>query len=42
MRNFANRVGVLYLGKLVETGPTAALFDHPQHGYTRLLLASCR
>ena len=40
MRNFANRVGVLYLGKLVETGPTAALFDNPQHGYTQLLLAS--
>ncbi len=40
MRNFADRVGVLYLGKLVETGPTAALFDNPQHGYTQLLLAS--
>ncbi len=40
MRNFADRVGVLYLGKLVETGPTASLFEHPQHGYTQLLLAS--
>ena len=40
MRNFAGRVGVLYLGKLVETGPTAALFERPQHAYTRLLLAS--
>ena len=40
MRNFADRVGVLYLGKVVETGPTASLFDTPQHGYTRLLLAS--
>jgi len=40
MRNFAQRVGVLYLGKLVETGPTASLFEHPQHDYTRLLLAS--
>ena len=40
MRNFAQRVGVLYLGKLVETGPTASLFEDPQHDYTRLLLAS--
>jgi len=40
MRNFASRVGVLYLGKLVETGPTAELFRHPRHAYTQLLLAS--
>jgi peptide/nickel transport system ATP-binding protein len=40
MRNFAHEVGVLYLGKLVETGPTEKLFAHPEHPYTRLLLAS--
>jgi peptide/nickel transport system ATP-binding protein len=40
MRNFAESVGVLYLGQIVETGPTAAVFEHPQHDYTRLLLAS--
>jgi peptide/nickel transport system ATP-binding protein len=40
MRNFATEVGVLYLGKLVETGPTAVLFEHPQHAYSKLLLAS--
>jgi peptide/nickel transport system ATP-binding protein len=40
MRNFADTVGVLYLGKIVETGPTASVFEHPQHDYTRLLLAS--
>jgi len=40
MRNFADTVGVLYLGKIVETGPTAAVFEAPQHDYTRLLLAS--
>ena len=40
MRNFADTVGVLYLGKIVETGPTATVFDNPQHDYTRLLLAS--
>jgi len=40
MRNFAQRVGILYRGRIVETGPTAAVFDAPQHDYTRLLLAS--
>jgi len=40
MRNFAGQVGVLYRGKIVETGPTAEVFVNPQHDYTRLLLAS--
>jgi len=40
MRNFADTVGVLYLGKIVETGATASVFEAPQHDYTRLLLAS--
>ena len=40
MRNFAQRVGVLYQGQLVETGATAELFQAPSHDYTRLLLAS--
>jgi peptide/nickel transport system ATP-binding protein len=40
MRNFADTVGVLYLGKIVETGSTASVFEAPQHDYTRLLLAS--
>jgi peptide/nickel transport system ATP-binding protein len=40
MRNFAQRVGVLYRGNLVEEGPTATVFENPQHDYTRLLLAS--
>ena len=40
MRNFASQVGVLYRGKIVETGPTAQVFVNPQHDYTRLLLAS--
>lgn len=40
MRNFAQRVGVLYLGEIVETGPTADVFEQPRHDYTRLLLAS--
>ena len=40
MRNFAQTVGILYLGKIVETGPVAPVFEHTQHDYTRLLLAS--
>ena len=40
MRNFAQVVGVLYLGRIVESGPTASVFGNPQHDYTRLLLAS--
>jgi peptide/nickel transport system ATP-binding protein len=40
MRNFANRVGVLYLGRLVETGDTRALFQTPAHPYTQSLIAS--
>lgn len=40
MRNFTRRVGVLYRGQIVETGPVADVFAQPQHDYTRLLLAS--
>ena len=40
MRNFADRVGVLYLGEVVEIGTTEALFGRPAHPYTRTLLAS--
>ena len=40
MRSFASRVGVLYLGRLVETGPTRALFETPAHPYTRSLIAA--
>jgi peptide/nickel transport system ATP-binding protein len=40
MRNFADRVGVLYLGEVVESGTTEALFGNPAHPYTRTLLAS--
>jgi peptide/nickel transport system ATP-binding protein len=40
MRNFAERVGVLYRGQIVETGETSEVFERPAHIYTRLLLAS--
>ena len=34
----ATQVGVLYLGRLVEVAQARALFDSPQHPYTRMLL----
>ncbi len=38
VRYLADRVAVMYLGRIVETAPTAALFDDPKHPYTRGLL----
>ncbi len=40
MRNFADRIGVLYRGRIVETGGADAVFENPVHDYTRLLIAS--
>lgn len=36
----ADRVAVLYLGQVVETGPTEEVFAQPKHPYTRALLAA--
>lgn len=36
----SHRVAVMYLGEIVEIGPRSAIFDHPQHDYTRKLIAS--
>ena len=38
VRYIADRVGVMYLGKLVETGPTTSVFEAPAHPYTSGLL----
>jgi peptide/nickel transport system ATP-binding protein len=38
--HLSTRVGVMYLGRLVEVADTAKLFAHPLHPYTRLLLAT--
>jgi len=34
----SDRVAVMYLGKLCEIGPAEAVFEHPAHPYTALLL----
>jgi peptide/nickel transport system ATP-binding protein len=38
VRHMATRIGVMYLGRLVEDAPTAELFKNPRHPYTRMLL----
>jgi peptide/nickel transport system ATP-binding protein len=38
VRHMANRIGVLYLGRLVEVADSKRLFLEPQHPYTRMLL----
>ncbi|MEU4274594.1 ABC transporter ATP-binding protein [Streptomyces tanashiensis] len=40
MRHFADRVAVMYLGHIVETGRTEALFENPRHPYTEALLSA--
>ena len=40
VRHVADRVIVMYLGKLVEEGYTADLFNQPQHPYTQALLSA--
>ncbi len=35
----ADRIAVMYLGEIVEIGPTAAILESPAHPYTRALLA---
>jgi oligopeptide/dipeptide ABC transporter ATP-binding protein len=40
VRYLAARVAVMYLGVIVEEAPTAELFAHPAHPYTRALLAA--
>ncbi len=39
VRHVSHRVVVMYLGRVVESGPTAEIFAAPNHPYTRALLA---
>ncbi|GAA4184105.1 ABC transporter ATP-binding protein [Shinella granuli] len=36
----SHRVAVMFLGEIVEIGPRAAIFDNPQHAYTRRLISA--
>ncbi|MGM0592668.1 MAG: ABC transporter ATP-binding protein [Halobacteriota archaeon] len=40
IKNVSDRIGVLYLGRLVETGDVDAVFQDPQHPYTKALLSA--
>jgi oligopeptide/dipeptide ABC transporter ATP-binding protein len=37
-RFFCDRIAIMYLGKVIEIGPTAEIFDNPRHPYTEALL----
>lgn len=37
-RFFCDRIAIMYLGRIVETGPTEEIFDNPRHPYTKALL----
>jgi len=40
MRNVADRVAIMYLGKIAEIAPTERFFKNPQHPYTQMLLSA--
>lgn len=40
VRHISDRIVVMYLGKVVESGDTKAIFENPQHPYTKALLSA--
>jgi oligopeptide/dipeptide ABC transporter ATP-binding protein len=40
VRAMSQRVGIMYLGRIVEMADTAAVFAHPRHPYSQMLLRS--
>jgi len=40
LRNMCDRIGIMYLGRLVELATSEQLFSNPQHPYTKALLAA--
>lgn len=40
VRHISHRIGVMYLGQLMEVGPADRVYESPMHPYTRMLLAA--
>ena len=40
VRHISSRIAVMYVGKIVEMGPADDIYSHPQHAYSKALLAA--